>query len=112
AGDLALRPGPRLTPRELATRYGLGVDYLTRLSLAVGLPPRSPDDLIYTEDDARMLAGSVGGAQLFGEQAALRFVRVVGSALARVAEAALSLFQVNVEAPLKDAGTRELTLAQ
>src|SRR5262249_40219632 len=44
--------------------------------------------------------------------AALRFTRVVGSSLARIAEAAVSLFQVNVEHPLRESGETELGLAQ
>jgi class 3 adenylate cyclase len=112
AGDLTLRAGPRLTAREIAARYSLDVAYVLRVSLAIGLPPRSPDDPIYTEEDARMLATSVAGAVLFGEQAALRFTRVIGSSLARIAEAALSLYQVTIERPLRDSGQTELVLAQ
>jgi class 3 adenylate cyclase len=112
AGDLALRPGPRLSAHDVAARYGIEVDYVLLASLAVGLPPPSADEPVYTEDDARMFAASRGGAALFGERAALRFVRVVGSSLARIAEAGVSLFQVNVEQPLREAGRTELDLAQ
>jgi adenylate cyclase len=112
AGDLALRPGPRLTAREIAARYTLELDYVLKLSLAIGLPPPSPDTPVYTEDDAGMFAASIGGAALFGESAALRFTRVVGSSLARIAEAAVSLFQVHVERPLQESGETELGLAQ
>jgi adenylate cyclase len=112
AGDLALRPGPRLSAREIATRYDLDLDYVMQLSLAVGLPPPSADAQVFTDEDARTLVAAQGGAAFFGQTAALRFSRVVGSSLARIAEAAVSLFQVNVEDPLKRSGETELTLAQ
>ncbi len=112
ASDLVLRPGPRMTAREVAERFGLDVEYVRRVSLALGLPPRSDDDAIYTDDDARMLTASVGGEVLFGQEAALRFTRVVGSSLARVAEAAVSLYQTTVESPLVQAGGTELEVAR
>ena len=112
AADMVLRPGPRLSAREVAARHGLDVAYVTRISLALGLPPRSEDDPIYNEADAQLIAASVGGARLFGEEAALGFTRVVGSSLARIAEAAVALFQVNVEEPLRESGRTELTIAR
>ena len=41
---------------------------------------------------------------MFGEDATLQFTRAVGSSMARVADAALSLFLVNVEGPLAQEG--------
>src|SRR5512143_2834400 len=66
AGDLALRPGPRLSARDVAQRYGLAMDDLVRLSLATGLPPHPPDDAVYTEEDARMFQAWIAGAALVG----------------------------------------------
>lgn len=112
ASDLVLRPGARMTARQVAEQYGLEVEYIRTLSLALGLPPRSDDDAIYTDEDARMFAASVGGELLFGKEAALRFLRVVGSSLARVAEAAVSLYQTTVERPLVQSGGTELEVAR
>lgn len=112
AADLELRPGPRYTAAEIAARLGVSADRLMRLSLAVGVPPATAADAIYNDDDVEMFAQFAGGAAIFGEVGALRFSRTVGSALARIAEAAVSLFQVNVEAPLRAAGDGELQLAQ
>jgi class 3 adenylate cyclase len=112
AGDLALRPGPRMSARELAARHGLDLDDVMQFSLALGLPPPSPDVPVYTEEDVRSFVTAQGGSAFFGRTATMRFSRVVGSSLARIAEAAVSLFQVNVEDPLRRAGQTELTLAQ
>jgi class 3 adenylate cyclase len=110
--DLALRPGPRVSAREVARQYGLPVEKVLAVSLAAGLPPRGPDDPTYTPSDGQLFATFIGGAAMFGEIATLRFTRVIGSSLARIAEAAVSLFQVNVESPLREAGGSELAIAQ
>src|SRR5262245_24700652 len=87
ATDIQLRPGPRLTAREVAERNALSVEQVLALSLAVGLPPRDADDPIYDEHDAVTFSAYGVAAELFGATAARRFVRVVGSSLARIAEA-------------------------
>jgi adenylate cyclase len=111
-GDLLLRPGPRLTARQVAARNGLTVDEVLALSLAVGLPPRDADDPIYREDDAATFAAYRTASSLFGADAARRFVRIAGSSLARIAEAAVSLFEVNVEGPMRESGASDLDVAK
>ena len=110
--DLALRPGPRVTARDIARNYGLPVEKVLAVSLAAGLPPRGPDDPTYTASDGEIFATFLGGAAMFGETATLRFTRVIGSSLARIAEAAVSLFQVNIEGPIREVGGSELAIAQ
>src|SRR5262249_2332868 len=82
------------------------------IRVAAGLPPADPDEPRFSPEDARGFATFAAGAQLFGEQPVSRFVRVMGSSLARVAEAALSLFRVHLQAPFVAAGGSELALAQ
>ena len=60
-------------------------------------------------DTFRLFAGSAG---MFGEEATLQFTRAVGSSMARVADAALSLFLVNVEGPLVKEGAGAMPLAE
>src|SRR5215510_3641700 len=96
AADLALRPGERLRLTELASALGMPPERIERLRLAAGLPPTEPDAPVFTPDDAAMLRAFQLGAELFGEPFVLPFVRVAGSALARTAEAAVSLYLVNV----------------
>ncbi len=111
AGDLALRPGRRLSAREVADSTGMGVDEVVAIALAAGLSPAQLDVKSFTEADIAMFAAFTGGAALFGEAATRRFARVVGSSLSRIAEAAVALFQVNVEVPLLESGGNELTIA-
>ena len=49
-----------------------------------------------------MFAAFNAGVALFGERATLHFIRVMGSALSQVAEAAIALFGANVERPLTE----------
>jgi len=111
ASDLSLRSGPRLSARDVARRHDLTVEQVLALSLAAGLSPQAPDDPMYVEEDAALFASFVDASKLFGEAATRRFIRVVGSSVARIAEAAITLYQVNVEGPLRASGGSELELA-
>ena len=112
AGELALRPGERYTLAQVAERAGVSIERFRQLSLAAGLPPSPPDAPVFTDDDVLVFRGFAGGAGLFGEAPILRFVRTIGSSLARIAEAAISLFLVNVEGPMLQQGTTERALAE
>jgi len=95
ASELPLRaPGDPLSVEEVAAHSGSSVDRVHRVRLAAGLPadlgdpghpglpPTVVDDIVSFE----------AGAALFGEAPTLSFTRVMGAAMARVAEAAVSLF--------------------
>ena len=112
AGDLALRPGGRLTLAELAARVGSTPERVEAFRLAAGLPQVEADEAAFSEDDAGTFAAFAAGATQFGEIPVRRFVRVMGSSLARIAEAAVSLFYANVEALIRAAGAGELALAE
>ena len=112
AADLGVRPGRRFTARDVAARHALPVDKVLSLSLATGLPAASADDPIYSDEDAATFGAFHVASELFGEGSTRRFVRVIGSSLARIAEAAVTLFQVNVEGPLRASGGTDLDLAR
>jgi adenylate cyclase len=111
AGDLALNPGPRMTAAELGARVGWTADQVLALSLAAGLRV-TPDEHAYTDGDLPMFSAFSGGTSLFGATAIRRFTHTIGAAMATVAEAAVSLFQVNVEGPMRAEGRSDLELAQ
>jgi adenylate cyclase len=113
AGDLALNPPTaQLTLAEMAARVGVPPDRLAAIMLASGLPPVKPDDAVFTEDDVPGLQMFSVGARLFGEEATLRFAGVLGASMARTAEAAIELFLVTIEAPLREAAGSRLALAK
>jgi adenylate cyclase len=111
AGDLALNPGRHITAAELGAQIGWPAERVIALSQAAGLKV-SPDEKAYTDADLVLFSGFVGGEQMFGATAVRRFTQTIGAAIATVAEAAVSLFQVNVEGPMRESGRSELELAQ
>jgi adenylate cyclase len=95
ASELPLRAaGAALSVQDVAAAAATTVDRVRRVRLAAGLPadlgdpghpglpPTVVDDVVSFE----------AGAALFGETPTLSFTRVMGAAVARIAEAAVSLF--------------------
>jgi adenylate cyclase len=89
-----LFPGPRLDTEEFAARVGLTVEQLGQIRLAAGLSPLDPtyDERVFSTRDEATFAAFNAGVALFGEKTTLQFIRVMGSALSQVAEAAVALF--------------------
>jgi class 3 adenylate cyclase len=112
AGDLALRAGERLTLAEVAARAGMSPERVERISLAAGFPPVARDERAFDAERTATFSAFAMGEALFGTEPMLHFIRVLGSALGRVAEAAVSLFIANIEAPLVDRAQGELAIAQ
>src|SRR5262249_42426441 len=100
AGDLAINPGAHLTLVEVAARAGITVDQAEAIRRAVGLEPVDPEERCFANGDVQNAAAFAVGIQLFGEQATRHFGRVMGFSLARIAEAVVSMFLVNVEGPI------------
>jgi len=114
AAELAIAPGPLRTFEEAAQRTGLTVDAISTLSRLVGLAPLEEEHARFTDAMLDSFQTVTLGTQMFGEEATLHFGRVLGNAMARIAEAAQSLFLLRVEAPLHadDASELEFVRAQ
>jgi adenylate cyclase len=112
AGDLALRPGRRFTLAEVAEGSGLTADQVRRLTLTIGRPVTDSDERAFSADDLEAFRMFGAGAVFFGEKALMQFTRVLGSSLGRIADAAVSLFLADVEAPMAEANAGELALAK
>jgi adenylate cyclase len=111
-GDRALRPGERLDARELAARCGVSIERVEQLRRAVGLGAVPREARVYTEGDVRLVHDFEAGVALYGEATASRLLRAAGSSFSRLADAAVSLFLVDVEEPLMRGRRSELELAQ
>ncbi len=109
--DVGLRPWKRLTLAGLAVRTGLPAERIAAISLAAGVLPAAADVPAFSEDDVPTFLAFAGGAGLFGDVAVRRFTRVMGSALAAIADAAISLFLVTLERPIVERGGNETALA-
>lgn len=111
-GDRLIRvPGERLTIAEAAERLGVDAGDLRRAWRATGLP--DPGDApAVTPDDLANFELAFAGAELFGLEPILGFLRVLGASLSRLAEAAVALFMAEREEPLMEAGGSLADLAQ
>ena len=112
AGTLAIRGGPVLSVEEVAARAGISVKEVRRVVRLAGLPDPEPGARVLTEGFVELATGMHGVAEVFGEEAGYQLLRVLGSAMARVADAVTSAFVVNVgPAALRDAAALGLARA-
>jgi adenylate cyclase len=96
-----LRPGPRLNIDEVAARLGTTREQVDRIRTAGGMPAVD-DERVFTDADVASMELFRLGAAVFGEEPVLQFVRVAGSSLARIAEAAVAVFWSRVLGPLTE----------
>ncbi|MBU3689085.1 MAG: hypothetical protein B7C54_05660 [Acidimicrobiales bacterium mtb01] len=94
----------RLSSRDMAARVGMDLARVLEVRLASGLPPAEPDDPVFEESDVETFKLLTAGDQIFTSDELLTFVRVLGSSVSRVAEAANTLFLEDVERPMIAAG--------
>jgi class 3 adenylate cyclase len=85
-------------------QIALSPEQLDRIRRAAGLTPTDTifDDYAVSPEVVEVLASFAAGAELLGEAATLQFVRVMGAAVAQVAEAAVALFGTRVAGPLEE----------
>ena len=79
--------GTGMTLAEAASRTGLAPELVERAQRALGLPPI--DGPLYNDQSITAFSAA---AAFFGADAALQFTRVLGSSVAGVLDAAISLF--------------------
>jgi adenylate cyclase len=96
AAEAASAPGETapvemLTVQEVAARAGTSVERVLRIRTATGIAVDPTHDLLPASVVSDVAAFDAGAA-LFGEAATLSFTRVMGAAMARMAEAAVALF--------------------
>jgi adenylate cyclase len=97
ASVVVLRGGPAMTLAEAAERSELSEEKIRRVMRAAGFPERPPDEAAISEGFLAVAEGMAAAEALFGEAVVLQLVRVMGAAMARVADAMVSAFLVNVE---------------
>ena len=83
---------PTMTQDELAARAGLPVELVQRLTRAAGLPDPGPGELSANESDLVLFETFAASVAVFGEDVTFQLARVVGSSVARMADAIVSTF--------------------
>ena len=101
AGRLAIRGGSVMTIEEAGKQSGLSIDQVRLLARAAGLPDPEPGARVFTEGFVALAAGMSAVTAVFGEDVGYQLLRVLGSSMARVADAVISAFLVNVEPPAR-----------
>ncbi|MEM8922903.1 MAG: adenylate/guanylate cyclase domain-containing protein [Actinomycetota bacterium] len=115
AGDRRIVTGERLSDERAREISGLGPEHFTALVAALGFVPwagSTDGELGLTATEAETLSLFGPLSTLFTDDETLDFIRVVSSALARMAEAAVSLFLIDVEMPHLASRGDELELAE
>jgi adenylate cyclase len=102
AGDLVMDAGVNLSAGDLAASLGASVDSVLELARALGIEVAHPDEPRFCAEDEPLFRVLLDQGMLPLEDGDL--LRVVGSSVARIAEAAVSAFVQDVEAHLRDVG--------
>jgi adenylate cyclase len=99
---------------EAVERSGVSAERMLQILRAAGFVEPGPDDRVLGEQVADLVAGMAAAEAeaMFGDEAVLQLVRVMGSAMARIADAFVSAFLVNVEPAARDADPVGLRLAR
>lgn len=112
AGDAAVRPGRPISLDELCATVGITPERVHEVLLASGATAPAGEEPTFTETDLATFGMFNGGMELFGAEPVLEFTRVIGTSMARVAEAAVTLFQTTIEGPLRDAEPDPIEFAE
>ena len=80
-----------ITISELAVRSGLDVELCRRARMLMGLPDPA-DAALCRVEEIEAFQGFARGMEVFGVEPVLQFARVIGAAMASVAEASMSVF--------------------
>jgi adenylate cyclase len=109
--DELLLPGPvRLDRDEVARQAGVPDEVAERAWGAMGFPEVPYGEKVFVQDDVAALRGAAALPDIVDLGGEVRLARVVGSSMARVAEAAVDGFEVLL-ADLRDQGASEADIA-
>ena len=115
ASDRRVAQGESIPDSEAVAISGLTSDKLGRYATALGFTPMGADEsnglgLTKTEAETVGILSAIGA--MFSDDEALGFIRVVGSAMSRISDAAVSLFLTDIESPHLQSDGSEFELAK
>ena len=115
AGDRRTVPGVRMSRSDAIEMSGLDAETFDEFVTGFGfvpIPGAPPGEIGFTEVEVEALRLIGSMSSMFSVAETMGFVRVLGSALGRIGEAAVSLFLTDVEDPHITAGESEFGLAR
>jgi adenylate cyclase len=101
-----------MTVAEAAERSGVTVERLRGLLRVTGLADPDPGARVVTEAFVQLASSTDLVADFFGEEAMFQILRVMGGAMARVADALVSVFLVHVEPQARERNPYGLEVAR
>jgi adenylate cyclase len=101
----------RLSLREVTERTGEDPELLIAIWRAAGFAIPDRDEPMVAESSLEVLTLFRTAAQFYGEDVTLQLARVIGSSIARIAEAEVTAFVQNIAEPLAKA-RKELAIAE
>jgi len=104
--------GRRYTLDEVVARLGIDRSVMVRIWRAAGFPDPEPGARVFSEPDVEMFELMPAALEFFGEDMIIQLLRVLGSSAARIAEASISAFFVNVVPSAVDSDPSGLALAR
>lgn len=112
AGNRVNVGGPDLLSlEEVSSRTGEDARLLARIWRAAGFPNPDPNEQIFMPSALEVLQLFKMASDIYGEEVTLQLARVIGSSIARIAEAEVTAFVQNVAQPLADQ-RNELAIAE
>jgi adenylate cyclase len=107
-----LGDGDRYDVAAIAAEAGLPEAVVVEFLRALGTAVPTEGEAALSAADLRAVRLLAQVASLFGEETVLRFARVMRATTGRVAEAAVSMFGISVEDPLRERGGTRAELAE
>jgi adenylate cyclase len=109
--DLVLRRADALSAADVARIVGVPVETVTGMWQALGIPVEDPEARMFSHSDTGVVQGLLS-AKMFAHTSGDELLRVLGSSVATVADAAVSLYVQDVESDLEARGATSAELAE
>ncbi len=109
--DLVFAAAEGLTARDVAALSGAPVDEVMGIWRALGVEVPGPETPMFSTDDVSLVR-TLSSIDLFTVAESDEILHVIGSALARVADAAIAFYVQTVESDLAASGADTLLMAQ
>ena len=111
AADLVLSASQDTSAEELADKAGVDLEDVAKIWRALGVDVSNPKEPIFSAADVELTRG-LAASDIWSHGDADELLRVVGSALARVADAAVAFYVQTVESDLEASGATPAQFAE